>query len=106
MLLKVYQQIVTALSKIGIQQGDSKALKYTKNILVYLAVLMSFGGILWGTILIYFDIYLPSIVPYGYVILTFFNLLYFKFSRNFKIVRLLQISMSMFILVSSYPIQI
>ena len=94
-LNSAYQRIIEKLKVIGITPADTIELKNTKNQLVFLAVLMSFGGIMWGTILVAFGIYLPSVIPYGYVVLSFFNLLSFHILKKFSFTRAFQIVISM-----------
>jgi signal transduction histidine kinase/CheY-like chemotaxis protein len=53
----------------------------SRNLLVSLATLMSVGGIVWGSLLIYFGIYTASIIPYGYVVLSFLNIQFLSPSR-------------------------
>jgi signal transduction histidine kinase len=60
-----------------------------------MGLLMSGGGILWGTIAVYFDMLLVSSIPYGYTILTLFNFTYFRYSKNFGLVRFFQVLISL-----------
>ena len=53
----------------------------SRNLLVSLATLMSVGGLVWGSLLIYFGIYAASIIPYGYVVLSFLNIRFLSTSR-------------------------
>ena len=41
------------------------------------------------------DIALPSVIPYGYTILTAVNFTYFYYSKNFSLVRFFQVLMSL-----------
>jgi PAS domain S-box-containing protein len=95
MFSKIYKKLIARIATIGIQPNDNKATITAKNLLVFLAILMSFGGIMWGTILLAFDIYLPMVIPYGYVVLSFLNILYFHYSNKFEASRVFQIIISM-----------
>lgn len=95
MFSKIHKKLITRIATIGIQPDDNKATVTAKNLLVFLAILMSFGGIMWGTILLVFDIYLPMIIPYGYVVFSFFNILYFHYTNKFEASRVFQIIISM-----------
>lgn len=55
---------------------------------------MSMGGIVWGTLCVFFELYPQSVIPYGYTILSGFNIWFWKSKEKFQIVRALQMSMS------------
>ncbi|WP_258098569.1 coiled-coil domain-containing protein [Marinoscillum pacificum] len=82
-------------SSIGHKLGDSEEIKVQKSFLVFLATFMSMGGIIWGTLLVSYDIIYPSFIPYGYVLISIINILGFKLSKNFKVARVVQIFISM-----------
>lgn len=83
------------ISKIGILPGDDENTIHQKQFVVYEGVLMSMGGLMWGTIVIFLNFKIQSLIPYGYIVLTFFNLLYFSKSKNFTIVRDIQTAISL-----------
>ena len=56
---------------------------------------MSFGGVVWGSITFYYQLVIPSIIPFGYTVFTFFNFMYFYFSKNFSRVRFFQVLTSL-----------
>lgn len=63
--------------------------------LISMGILMSMGGILWGTICLYYDLFLPAVFPYGYTVLTSLNLIFFGFTKKFLPVRFFQILISL-----------
>jgi hypothetical protein len=69
--------------------------KIQKNFLVFLAIFMSCGGLLWGWIAIQYGLTQQSIIPLSYVLISFLNITYFKFSKNFVIARTIQILISL-----------
>jgi signal transduction histidine kinase len=81
--------------KIGLKSDDSEETSIQKGFLASLALFMSFGGILWGTIAAYYELYFQSIFPYAYVVISFFNMLYFYYSKEIKAVRFIQILISL-----------
>ncbi|MFY0605083.1 MAG: hypothetical protein JXR10_00110 [Cyclobacteriaceae bacterium] len=83
-------QLLTSLSQIGHLENDSVDLKIQKSFLVYLAIFMSFGGIVWGTICLMYDLKIQSAIPYGYLVISLFNMILFKTTKNFKVVRFIQ----------------
>jgi len=56
---------------------------------------MSCGGLLWGSIALYYGLTYQSFIPFRYAALRGLNMLYFKFSSNFKVVRLFQVFISL-----------
>jgi len=82
-------------SSIGHKFGDSEEIKVQKSFLVFLATFMSLGGIIWGCLLVSFEIYIPSIIPFGYVIISIINIGTFKYTKDFKSTRIIQVFISM-----------
>ncbi|MDW3195813.1 MAG: ATP-binding protein [Cytophagales bacterium] len=56
---------------------------------------MSLGGVLWGTISVFHGLIYPSIIPYGYVVISIGNLIYFQRTRDFVTVRFIQVFISL-----------
>lgn len=63
--------------------------------LIYLGLLMSLGGILWGSISFYSGLMFQSTIPFSYTIITIFNFTYLYLSKNFKVARFIQILISL-----------
>ena len=87
--------VVQNLLSIGILERDDQDTVVQKQFLVIQALLMSMGGILWGTLTLIFDLRLQSLVPFGYILLTFGNLIYFNASKNFAFVKAFQTLISL-----------
>ena len=87
--------IIKELSKIGIEPAEDRTIRNSKNMMVFLGSLMSLGGLLWGTILLALGLNIHSCIPYGYIVITFINLLYFHYSKKFNLARNIQILASM-----------
>lgn len=68
---------------------------FQKRFLVYQGTAMSVGGLVWGTMLVWANVASPSIIPYGYVILTAINFWYFYRTKNFTVVRHVQTFISL-----------
>ena len=83
------------LAAIGNQPSDTEKQKLHHSFLIYIALLMSGGGILWGSICLYFGLLLPASIPFGYVLLTVVNLWYFSVSKQFRVARFIQILLSL-----------
>jgi serine phosphatase RsbU (regulator of sigma subunit) len=83
------------LLQIGISAQDHSEIKLQKQFLVFLAIFMSMGGIVWGTITFVYALYPQGMIPYGYTIVSIFNLWYFYLSKNFNVVKTIQTSISL-----------
>ena len=57
------------------------------HFLIYMGLLMSVGGLIWGSISLAYDLYVPSLIPYGYALLTAINFAYFRYSKHFEVCR-------------------
>ncbi|UZR97423.1 PP2C family protein-serine/threonine phosphatase [Chondrinema litorale] len=90
-----FSHILGKLSIIGVLPAEDRAVRNSKNMMVYMGMLMSCGGILWGSLLLFLELYRQSYIPYGYVVITFFNLLYFNYSKKFDFARNIQIFISL-----------
>jgi len=82
---------------ISMSQADSLTKEQEKQnvFLIYIGILMSLGGILWGSISLYHGLYFQAIFPLAYTIITFFNFLYMNFSKNFEIAKAIQLLISL-----------
>lgn len=56
---------------------------------------MSLGGLMWGSISFIYELYLPSLIPFGYFVFTILNFVGFYFSKNFRVVSGLQVFFSL-----------
>lgn len=84
-----------AISSIGHLNDDPSSVKNQKAFLTYLALFMSAGGIIWGSIALYYGLKFQSMIPLGYVLISILNLTYFNFSKNFNVVRGIQVFISL-----------
>lgn len=83
------------INTIGISPDDESIIINKKRFVVYEAILMSFGGVLWGVISLLLDKHLPSLVPFGYIFLSLINIEYFRRSKNFAFVQTFQTGISL-----------
>lgn len=89
------KNIFSKISTIGADKDDSSEVRLQKQFLVYLGVSMSFGGLVWGILMSFYDLKQQAVIPFAYVLLTITNLIYFYFTHNFKIVRSFQTCISL-----------
>jgi signal transduction histidine kinase len=83
------------ISTIGVNANDGEDTILQKEYMVYQALLMSMGGIIWGVMCVIFERTWQSLVPFGYVFLSIINLTYFHYKNNFKVVKSIQTGASL-----------
>jgi len=89
------QRVLARLGAIGDRPGDDDEQKLKHRILIFAGLLMSGGGLLWGTISFVYGLYYESIVPYAYVVLTALNFAVLQATKNFRLARFFQIAISL-----------
>jgi len=57
----------------------------------FFVVIMNLGGLTWGILAVIYKLSYVAYIPFGYVILSAFNLIYLYKFHNFKIARFLQV---------------
>lgn len=80
--------------QIGITDKTSEREKSNQQYLIVMALLMSAGGLVWGLISLLNNIPYLSLVPFGYCLVTLFNLMLLYFTKEFKAVRFIQVMFS------------
>jgi signal transduction histidine kinase/DNA-binding response OmpR family regulator len=86
---------ILAVGAIGDRDEDSESDRLKHRFLVYMGVLMSCGGLMWGTLAASLGLFLPAVIPYGYVVCTAINLAYFRATKDFERVRGFQVLISL-----------
>jgi len=86
---------IDRLANIGTLPTDTEKEKLHKRFLIYVALMMNGGGILWATICIYYGLFVPAAVPLAYIVLTGANIRYFSSSKRFGLVRSIQLFLSL-----------
>jgi len=90
-----YLNYIMPLLVIADTSSNTDAQKRQHSFLIYMGLLMSTGGFLWGSICLYHDIYIAAIVPYAYITITILNFTYLYFTKNFKVSQNIQIIISL-----------
>ena len=88
-------RLIEQLGTIADRPEDSPEERTRKRILIYAGLLMSGGGVLWGSITAGFGLYKEALVPFGYVAITGVNYLALERTRRFAPARAVQISISL-----------
>ncbi|NJN81815.1 MAG: response regulator [Caldilineaceae bacterium] len=95
---KIWSRIVDLHDRIvaiGDRDTDSEEEKLQHHFLISVGLLMSAGGLMWGTLTTYYGYPLRSLIPFGYVVLTAINFVAFYYTKNFRFTRLFQVSISL-----------
>lgn len=92
---RLYKLTLGFINRLGVTSSDSQEEVNTKNMLVLLAILMSIGGLIWGTLLAFFGLYQAMVIPYAYVLLSFLNLVFLHNSKQLQKPRFFQIAISL-----------
>ena len=80
---------------LGARKGDDDLLRNKKRFLVFESVLMSMGGVMWGTLAVFLDRVPQSTIPYGYIVLTAINLITFNLTKRFVLAHTFQTLISL-----------
>ncbi len=80
---------------IADRYDDTQAQKRTHSFLIYMGLLMSMGGFMWGTLCVVYELYLAATVPYAYIFMTILNFVYLYKTKNFIVSQNIQISISL-----------
>ena len=89
------KQFLNFISSIGIKPDDKEDIILQKRFLVYQALLMSVGGILWGILAVSLGRIWQSSIPFGYVVLSAANLMFFQATSNFQAAKNIQTGISL-----------
>ena len=79
------------LLQIGAKKSDSTDMSTSKKTLLLIGYMMSIGGLVWGSLALYFGFWEASAIPYGYIAFTFINFSAFAIGLRFRWVYYLQI---------------
>lgn len=83
------------IAQIGLKPGDSPDIILQKRSVVYQALLMSVGGLIWGILALSIHLKWQSVIPFGYVLLSTLNLAFFHHTRHFQVVKNFQTMISL-----------
>lgn len=83
----ILQILPGSLTEKGSEDGSRK-------LLTALATLMSFGGLVWGSLLLYFEIFRASLIPFGYIVVSVLNMT-LVCPRSLVTARIIQIIISL-----------
>ena len=93
----MYAKILNFINQIGIHSNDDDALKAKKRFVVYEAILMSMGGVMWGFICLIINKPFQSTIPFGYILLSAVNIFFFNKYRWFVFTQGFQTGISLFL---------
>jgi PAS domain S-box-containing protein len=82
------------ITSIGSKPKDSNIDKLNQSLLIYIGMALTFGGLIWGGICLYFDLPIQASIPLGYGVLTLLNFIIFAITKGYKFARTVQIFIS------------
>src|SRR6185503_20231541 len=91
MMIMRFEKLFTRISSIGANPHDDDESRLQKSLLVLCSILFMFAGILWGCMYISFGEESAGLIPLLYVVVSFFSLVYFGFTRQFSVFRFSQL---------------
>ena len=86
---------INKISSLGIYPSDKEDVVLQKRFLIYQGLLMSGGGIIWGTLALLFNREWQSLIPFGYAVITAANFTFFHYTRNFSVAKIVQTTISL-----------
>lgn len=93
--LNLFAGAFELLRKIGVEKSDDSLTINRKNFVVYEALLMSVGGILWGVLCLILGREEQAIIPLSYTALSFLNIFIFWKFKRFKFTQGFQTAISL-----------
>lgn len=89
------KKIIKGLSSIADTPDNTAEEKRQHSFLIYIGVLMSLGGLSWGSIALYSGLPFQAMIPLGYGVITTFNFTYLYLTKDFQRSQALQIFLSL-----------
>lgn len=87
--------LIERIGAIADRPGDDEEVRLRHRLLIFGGLLMSGGGVLWGSLSVVFGLVRESVVPYGYVLITAVNLSILARTKHFPFARSVQITASL-----------
>ncbi|MFT3711451.1 MAG: ATP-binding protein [Archangium sp.] len=88
-------RVVSFLQGLGAAPGERPGPRAERELVVLGGTLMSFGGLVWGTLALSQGLHVASSIPYGYTLLTAVNFWWFARHRDLRIAKVMQVLLSM-----------
>ncbi|PSL20521.1 sensor histidine kinase [Shimia abyssi] len=86
--------LIDRIGSIADRPNSTDEDRLQHRFLIATGIVMSGGGILWGSVATFLGLHLQSSVPFAYVLITAVNLLVLQRSKNFSLARNVQILIS------------
>lgn len=87
--------LLKKLSAIGDLPSDSDQEKEKHQFMIYMGLMMTCGGIMWGAITLGFGYFMAGSIPLGYGVITGINFFLFAKTKNFIHARFVQVLISL-----------
>ena len=86
-----FDKIFSRIARIGAIPGDSEEIKLQKSLLVICAIPFTIAGAVWGMMYMWFGEGLAGMIPLSYAVISSASIVYFGFTRKFKVFRFSQL---------------
>jgi len=97
LILKLIQQILPWMARIGFDENDSDELRLQKTLLTLGSFMFTAAGALWGVLYFLLGEYIAGSIPLGYTIVSLLSLLVFHLTRNYKFLLFTQLLLILFL---------
>jgi adenylate cyclase len=87
----LFDKFFSRIAGIGAEKGDSEEIRLQKSLLVICAIPFIIAGTCWGFMYMYFGEGLASMIPLSYAFFSSASIIYFGFTRKFKVFRFSQL---------------
>src|SRR5258708_26468279 len=85
--------VLTRIARIGADPLDDDEMRLRKSLLVLCAFPFTVAGAAWGIMYILFGEPLPGLIPLSYAAISLLSILYFGWTRQYRLFRLSQLSL-------------
>jgi signal transduction histidine kinase len=90
-----FRKLIELLGRIGADPAAPETEALQRRYLVYMGVLMSLGGLIWGGLALGLGLYLESVIPFGYTVITTVNFTFYHRTMAFERARFVQVLISL-----------
>jgi adenylate cyclase len=86
-----FDKFFSRIARIGAEKADNEEVRLQKSLLVICAIPFIIAGAGWGIMYMYFGEGLASMIPLSYAFFSSASIIYFGFTRKFKVFRFSQL---------------
>jgi adenylate cyclase len=91
MNINLFDKFLSRVTRIGVEKDDSEEIKLQKSLLVICAIPFIIAAVGWGVMYMLFGEGLAGMIPLTYAFISTASIIYFGYTRKFKIFRFSQL---------------